>query len=509
MVDRMFRSSLWKLLGLLLLLTAALASQPAIAQEPGCIDDLTDRENVCAANDIEISTLYSAQPGSCFPGDMVTLNLIARLVATSLERYDIGIFLALDGGNADTGLCHHGYLPPPLAAGGTCSGSGDDCNKDADCPLGQTCTGGYYPGSLELPGGPFYDGEPDDAPDECGDLEQGVETYYHYLTSVAVECVDSDGDGYLDIGTAVSWDNKKDNTCEDVGDALPNTKAKCRFGRVNIANVTVIPGAIQVQKSPQPAQILEPGGWVTFTFAVENTTRTTVTLDSMVDSVYGPLDQWADGNCSVPQTLGPAALYSCAITAEVTGDPGIYEDTVTVVGTDWYQGTVSGTATAEVLLVALAPELSVVKVADPTTIEEPGGAILYSITVTNGSEDSDPMTLTSLVDDPYGNLADPTNPAISASTCELVTIQPQQAYSCTFTAVVSGVVGNTITDTVTVTATDDEGEEAQASDDATVTIVAEPPPTGMGMPAAVVAGGTAVVGLGLLLVGVLLRRRTA
>lgn len=507
MKDHMLRVSLMTLLGLLALLAAGLAAQPAIAQESGCIDDLTYRTNVCAANDVEISTLYSIRAGSCFPGDTVTLDLIARLLATSDVRYDIGIFLALDGGRADTGTCHHDYLPPPLESGGTCSVSGGDCNKDAECPKGETCILKYNPGSLELPGGPFYDAEPDDAADECGDLEQGVETYYQILAPVTLECIDSDGDGYLDIGFAVSWDNKSDNTCTSVSDALPNTKAKCRYGRVNITNVAVIPGAIRVQKSPQPAQVIEPGGWVTFTFTVENTTRTTVTVDSMVDSVYGPLDLWPDGDCSVPQTLGPAALYSCAIHAEVTGDPGIYDDTVTASGRDWYQGVVSGTATAEVLLVGLAPELSVAKTADPTTIEEPGGEILYSVTVTNNSGESDPLTLTSLVDDLYGNLADTTNTAISGSTCQLIIVQPQQAYSCTFTAVVSGVVGNAITDTVTVIATDDEGEELQASDPATVTIVAEPPPTGMGMPAAVVAGGTAVVGFGLLLVGILLRRR--
>ena len=68
-------------------------------------------------------------------------------------------------------------------------------------------------------------------------------------------------------------------------------------------------------------------------------------------------------------------------------------------------------------------------------------------------------------------------------------------------------MGSTIVDTVTVMAADEEGAEAQASDDATVTIVAEPPSTGMGMPAAVVAGGAAVLGIGPLAAGARLGRR--
>jgi hypothetical protein len=270
----------------------------------------------------------------------------------------------------------------------------------------------------------------------------------------------------------------------------------------------VPPGEIQLQKTAQPDELVEPGGWVTFTFALQNTSRVTVTIDSLVDSVYGPLQQWPGSTCSVPQTLGPAGFYACAIHAEVTGTLGVRQDTVTALGTSWYQEPVSNTATAEVLLVGLPPVISVAKVANPTTIKEPGGDILYSVTVTNNSAASDPVTLTSLTDDKYGNLTAAGNPAITASTCTLVTIQPKQAYACTFKAEVSGVSGKTIVDTVTAIGADDDGDPAQASDDAKVTIVAEPPDTGIGLRAAAVAGGAMVVGLALLLAGVLLRRRT-
>lgn len=354
---QMLRLSVATLLGLFALLAAVPASQPAGAQEGTCIDDVTGRTNACAANDVQLCHLMNDVETTCRPGEPITLYLTVRLLATSLERYDIGMFLALDGGNADTGSCQHDYISPPLASGGTCSVSGDDCTKDADCPAGETCTGGYNPGSPGSPGGPFYNAEPEDAADLCGDLEQDVDTYYR-LAPVTVECVDSDGDGLLDIHTVVSWDDLKTNTCAGVGDAIPDTPTQCRYGTADVANVIVEPGRIQVQKTAEPEQLLEPGGWVTFTLTVENTSPITVTVEELVDSVYGPLEQ-ANGDCMLPQQLSPAETYTCAINAEVTGSPGIYEDTVTALGSDWYKDPVSAVATAMVTIVAKPPETGV------------------------------------------------------------------------------------------------------------------------------------------------------
>ena len=340
---------------LLTLLTPLTAAQPASAQEGSCIDDVTGWTNICDAGDVWLGSLVNDVDASCTPGELITLNLTAGLLATALERYDIGLFLALDGGGADTGSCEHYYLPPPLASGGTCSASGGVCKKDADCPEGETCSGGYSP---ESGGGPFYDAEPEDAPDECGDLEGGVDTYY-VLGPVTVLCIDSDGDGFLNIGSAVSWDDEKDATCAGVGDAKPSTPVKCHYRAIDVMNVTVSPGLVRVEKSAEPEQLLEPGGWVTMTFVVENTSAVTMTLEGLVDSVYGPLEQ-AGGDCTVPQTLGPGESYECAINVEVTGDEGsVHVDAVTAWGTNWNKDPVSGVAVAEVAIVGEPPESGV------------------------------------------------------------------------------------------------------------------------------------------------------
>jgi hypothetical protein len=97
---------------------------------------------------------------------------------------------------------------------------------------------------------------------------------------------------------------------------------------------------------------------VEFAFIVENPSSITITLESLVDSVYGPLEQ-ADGDCAVPQTLGPAGTYACSISAQVLGSPGIYENAVTASGVDWNQDPVSDTDTASVMIIMEPPNTGV------------------------------------------------------------------------------------------------------------------------------------------------------
>jgi hypothetical protein len=493
---------LYTLLGLFALLAAVPAPQPAGAQGGTCIDDITGRTNVCSARDVQISYLVNEQQITCTSGEPVTLHLTARLVSTSAERYDIGIFLALDGGNAASGSCHHDYLRPPLAAGGTCTVSGDDCKKDADCPAGETCTGGYNPGSTGVPGGPFYDAEPEDALDECGDLEQGVNTYYR-LAPVTVACIDSDGDGLLDVSTAVSWDNQRTNTCQNVGDAIPNTPSKCRYGTVDIANVIVIvtPGEIQVQKSAEPTQLTVPGGPVEFTFAVENPSPVTVTLESLVDSVYGPLEE-ADGDCTVPQTLDPAGTYTCSINAQVLGSPGVYENTVTASGVDWNQDPVSDTDTASVTIASAPPgDIQVQKTAEPTQLTEPGGTVEFAFIVENPS--SITITLESLVDSVYGPLEQ------ADGDCAVPqTLGPAGTYACSISAQVLGSPG-IYENAVTASGVDWNQDPVSDTDTASVMIIMEPPNTGVGPATAAIVGAMAAGGLALLVAGAALQRKTA
>jgi hypothetical protein len=79
-----------------------------------------------------------------------------------------------------------------------------------------------------------------------------------------------------------------------------------------------VPPSITTTKRAVPSSVPEPGGPVLFEFTTTNTSKSdVVTLDSLVDSVFGELD--GRGDCSVPQVLSPGESYFCQFEAEIEG----------------------------------------------------------------------------------------------------------------------------------------------------------------------------------------------
>jgi uncharacterized repeat protein (TIGR01451 family) len=108
-------------------------------------------------------------------------------------------------------------------------------------------------------------------------------------------------------------------------------------------------------------------------------------------------------------------------------------------------------------------------------VSEPGGPVQFTVDVKNASVSTDPVTITSLVDDPDG--AGPANPINldGRGTCSVPqTIQPGETYTCTFTRPITGNAGDLKTDVVTASGHDDDGHEVSDHDDATVTITDVP-----------------------------------
>jgi uncharacterized repeat protein (TIGR01451 family) len=74
-------------------------------------------------------------------------------------------------------------------------------------------------------------------------------------------------------------------------------------------------------KTADPTSVAEPGGSVTYTFVVNNTSAVdSVDIDTLDDSIYGDLN--GQGDCSVPQTIAAGGSYSCSITVDVSGNAG-------------------------------------------------------------------------------------------------------------------------------------------------------------------------------------------
>jgi uncharacterized repeat protein (TIGR01451 family) len=244
------------------------------------------------------------------------------------------------------------------------------------------------------------------------------------------------------------------------------------------------PSSITIDKVASPTSVPEPGGDVTFTLRVHNTSAAdTVTIDSLSDSVFG--DLFLRGDCGdlegaqlapdngVP---GGADEATCAFTAHVAGNAGDqHHNVATVTGHDEDQRTVTDHDGADVDITDVAPSIDVTKTADPTSVPEPGGPVQFTVEVKNTSVSTDPVTITSLVDDPDG--AGPASPIDlnGRGTCSVPqTIQPGETYTCKFTRPITGNAGDVKTDVVTASGHDDDGHEVSDHDDATVTLTDVP-----------------------------------
>ena len=240
---------------------------------------------------------------------------------------------------------------------------------------------------------------------------------------------------------------------------------------------------IQVAKSANPEQVTEPGGTVTFKVKVRNTSSDdlAVTLVRLEDNLYGDLTNAGNPNISsstcASVTIQAGDTYQCTFDAEVSGSGGSsVTDTVTAKVKDAAGNAAQASAQASVKIVAGENlGITVEKTADPSQVTEPGGTVTYKVKVRNSSGGVS-LQLVRLEDNLYGDLLTGGNANISNNSCGPVTIQPGDTYQCSFQAEVTGSNGSSVTDTVTAKAKDPAGNAVQASDQATVTVGAQPQP---------------------------------
>jgi hypothetical protein len=207
---------------------------------------------------------------------------------------------------------------------------------------------------------------------------------------------------------------------------------------------------------------------VRFRIVIRNRGVNDVTITSIIDDVYGDVTALPRSNCNVPQDLAPSGRYSCRFFAPVTGQPGDYRDVVDVEAEDDIGLTTSDSDDAIVTLTDVLPEISVIKTANPTALDLPGGDVTFSVTVSNEAPEA--ITINALADDVFG-------PLDGQGSCQVPFDlapegEPGDSYACSFIGAVTGPAG-VFTNTVTASGSDDDGNDASASDDATV-VLADP-----------------------------------
>ncbi|HEU5056223.1 MAG TPA: hypothetical protein VFU21_06850, partial [Kofleriaceae bacterium] len=215
----------------------------------------------CTSNDVRIAEFTNlSEVTSCIEGEPVAVELQARVVATSAERWDVGFFVSLDGKDPN-------LLPPA-------EGASLECYNDFLHPVSADNS------DLDVDGGsgPFYNGEvdvqaEDETYDQCGDIQQGVDNYVD-LAAFSVVCQDNNGDGIADVPACTVWANsattKVDETsCQNELDTTAETTAKCTCEPVPISNLVVRKhGTIAVDKVVSPSSA--PG---LFNLQIDGTTE--------------------------------------------------------------------------------------------------------------------------------------------------------------------------------------------------------------------------------------------
>jgi uncharacterized repeat protein (TIGR01451 family) len=411
--------------GLLLALAIGVPSAPAAVLDQ-CMEDRAGFGLTCTANDVEIASITNVHvldDGCTSQADTVTFDADIELLLNAQERYDIGIYIATDGGDALTGSCLIDIVPI-------------------------------------VPNPPFVD--LDGGGDLCGDIDQAHSPMFVTLSSITIACTDENGDGVLDLPSCLSWAQGKRDFCATPFEALPGSPSKCNCDRLPILEIPVPPGALEVTKSASPTEVTEPGGTVTFTVSVVNPSPVTVTLSSLVDNVHGNLN--GQGTCSVPQTIPAGGTYTCSFSAVVSGAGGSTEtDVLTATATDTSGNQLSDADDATVSILDVPSEIRLTKTASPTTVE-PGGFVQFSFLIENLSA-IDTVTITSLVDSVFGNLD-------GLGTCSVPRILPPGGtYSCSFTTFVVGLSGEMHTNVATASGIDDDDVPVSDDDSATVTLL--------------------------------------
>jgi hypothetical protein len=271
-------------------------------------------------------------------------------------------------------------------------------------------------------------------------------------------------------------------TVEDI-DVGPGEDITCTF-----VNAPVELG-LSVTKAAAPTSLPEPGGPVTYTVTLQNTSPVSVTIDSITDS---PFAIPGDSSCAAlvgttlaaddgdPGTTTDSA--TCTFTATIAGaDAGdVIPDTVTVEGhrSDDPDQTVNDSASAEVTITDAPPTATAAKSPLPASVQAPGGPVTFTVRVTNTSLEV--LFVSDMQDDIAGiGVVDPTTVGgvILSTTCTLgAELDPGELYECSFVASVSGAGGTSVDDTIEFTLYDDEENEVNPTADAAVTITTPPPP---------------------------------
>lgn len=203
-------------------------------------DVSSDAELVCTSTEVAIDSITAEETQSCILGEMITLTVDASIHIGPTSLFDLGWYVATDGGNALEGTC---------VVNGLQNGNTYDVVS--------------YPGSTDIVGTVSWDSDAAGGNDACGDITSDTSGNIDtpLMVELTIPCADENEDGALDVSVCFSWrteagdgvctlsrdDPATVNTLADVYPAQPQQddadckqhEADCFCQRYDIKNVDV------------------------------------------------------------------------------------------------------------------------------------------------------------------------------------------------------------------------------------------------------------------------------
>jgi hypothetical protein len=191
----------------------------ALAQT--CLDDISPLDISCAASDVSSIIGVRRINGEtfCARNEPIEVKMEVEVMTTATTRYDIGIWIANDGGDALTGDCDVFTLYPASTT-----------NLDLDL------TGGY---------GPYRNWELAEPADTCGELRKTDVPSVTRLEDqyVTVLCSSDSMISNASLATYVclTWNNQARTgmPCTNGNDTIPSQSSKCNCQSYEFGNITV------------------------------------------------------------------------------------------------------------------------------------------------------------------------------------------------------------------------------------------------------------------------------
>jgi hypothetical protein len=265
------------------------------------------------------------------------------------------------------------------------------------------------------------------------------------------------GDSYLDEVKVIAHDN-------DPSTAYPNGNEVSDTDTATVSVVDAGAATIEVVKAAVPQSVPETGGLVSYGVSIKNLSAVdTVYIDTLTDTVFGNIADPSNAllaaagpggvrtTCNIlTLTLTPGQLTTCYFYAFLSNEPTVsHVNVLTASGWDDDKAPVSDSDDETVTFTDVQPNASVDKTVTSMSVT-------YSVVVTNLA--AEPMTLTSLADDQFGDLTNNANPNLVSTTCTAGALlakagDPGASYTCSF---VANVDESPHTNTVTATVDDND-----------------------------------------------------